>query len=141
MYFVNFVIDCMLKIKYESKMQNRDKYLWTTLTLQHFTSIWNYPECSMGFVLSIFLVFCDVFIVLLVLVLCLVPNVAFSLDLPFWLTLRFSLRFSYQYKFHVIPNITGSVPLLVVNPFVDVSIFTTISLQFNELIITGINKI
>jgi len=29
LYFVNFVIDSMLKIKYESKMQNKDldKYL------------------------------------------------------------------------------------------------------------------
>ena len=68
----------------------------------------------MGFVLPIFLVFCDVFIVLLVVVLYLVPNVALSLDLTFSLSLRFYLTFSYQSKFHVIPNITGSVPLLVV---------------------------
>jgi hypothetical protein len=29
LYFVNFVIDCMFKIKYESNMQNKDldKYL------------------------------------------------------------------------------------------------------------------
>ena len=104
----------MLKIKFESKRQNKDKYLWTTLTLQHFTSIWNYPGLSMGFVLPIFLVFCDVFIVLLVVVLYLVPNVALSLDLTFSLSLRFYLTFSYQSKFHVIPNFTGSVPLLVV---------------------------
>ena len=116
MYFVNFVIDCMFKIKYESKMQNKEKYLWNTLTLQHFTRIWNYPGFSMGFVLFIFLVFCDVFIVLLVFVLCLVPNVAFSLDLTFWLTLRFSLTFSYQSKFHVIPNITGSVTESIIRP-------------------------
>ena len=82
LYFVNFVIDSMLKIKYESKMQNKDldKYLWTTLTQQHFTRTWNYPGLSMGVVLLIFLVFLDLFIALLVLVLCLVPNVALSLD-------------------------------------------------------------
>jgi hypothetical protein len=61
----------------------------------------------MGFVLLIFLVFLDLFIALLVLVLCLVPDVALSLDF------YCDCPYGYQYKFHVIPNITGSVPLLV----------------------------
>jgi len=61
----------------------------------------------MRFVLLIFLVFLDLFIALLVLVLCLVPNVTLSLDF------YCDCPYGYQYKFHVIPNITGSVHLLV----------------------------
>jgi hypothetical protein len=55
----------------------------------------------MGFVLLIFLVFLDLFIALLVLVLCLVPDVALSLDF------YCDCPYGYQYKFHVIPNITA----------------------------------
>jgi hypothetical protein len=97
LYFVNFVIDSMLIIKYQSKMQNKDldKYLWNTLTLQHCTRTWNYPGLSMGFVLLIFLVFLDLFIALLVLVLCRVPNVALSLDFycdcPYVININFTL--------------------------------------------------
>jgi hypothetical protein len=99
----------MHKIKYESNIQNKDldKYLRTTLTLQHFTSTWVYSGLSMGFVLLIFLVFLDLFIALLVLVLSLVLNVALSLDV------YCDCPYGYQYKLHVIPNITGSVPLLM----------------------------
>jgi hypothetical protein len=63
-----------------------------------------------------------------------------------WIWIWYSKQFYMEYK---VQNKTSRNNCLIIclwqilvnNPFVDVSIFTTISLQFSELILTGINQI
>ena len=85
-------------------MQNEDleKYLSTIRSPQRSASTWVYPGFSTWSLLLIFLVFCFYFLCLST-VSC-SQCCPLSLTFYFWLPLRFTLAFSYQYIFHVIPK-------------------------------------